>query len=72
MNRQIGEIDHDIDQHLKQHFAEQKKLLESIKGVGTQATWPKLGPLNRREIAKLAGIAPLNHDSGKKRGKRST
>jgi transposase len=78
LNRQIGDIDHDIDQHMKTHFAEQKKLLEGIKGVGagTQATWlatlPELGTLNRREIAKRVGVAPLNHDSGKKRGKRST
>jgi transposase len=36
------------------------------------ATLPELGPLNRREIAKLAGVAPLNHDSGKKHGRRST
>ncbi|MDR2091967.1 MAG: IS110 family transposase [Azoarcus sp.] len=78
LNRQIGEIDEDIDPHLKQHFAEQKKRLEGIQGVGvgTQATLlaalPELGMLNRREIAKRAGVAPLNHDSGKMRGKRST
>lgn len=78
LNRQIGEIDKDIEQHLKQHFAEQRKLLEGIKGVGvgTQAVLlaalPELGQLTRREIAKLVGVAPLNHDSGKMRGRRST
>jgi transposase len=78
VRRQIGEIDRDIEQYLKQHFAEQRKLLEGIKGVGigTQATLlaalPELGKLNGREIAKLAGVAPLNHDSGKMRGRRST
>jgi len=29
-----------------------------------------LGTLNRREIATLVGVAPLNRDSGKFRGKR--
>jgi transposase len=78
LNRQIGEIDEDIGSHLEEHFAEQKKLLEGIRGVGagTQAVLlaalPELGTLNRREIAKLVGVAPLNHDSGKRRGRRST
>ena len=31
---------------------------------------PELGKLNRREIAKLVGVAPINRDSGKKSGKR--
>jgi transposase len=76
LNRQIGAIDHDIDPHLKRHFAEKQKLLEGIKGVGigTQAVLlaalPELGKLNRREIAKLVGVAPLNHDSGRMRGRR--
>jgi hypothetical protein len=52
VRRQIGEIDRDIEQYLKQHFAEQRKLLEGIKGVdiGTQArllaALPELGKLN--------------------------
>ncbi|MGH8609758.1 MAG: transposase, partial [Gammaproteobacteria bacterium] len=31
---------------------------------------PELGTLDRKEIAALAGLAPLANDSGKKRGKR--
>jgi transposase len=31
---------------------------------------PELGELNRQKIAALAGLAPYNRDSGKKRGKR--
>jgi transposase len=34
------------------------------------AKCPELGQLNRREIAKLSGVAPLANDSGKHRGKR--
>lgn len=50
--------------------------LRSMKGLGpvTQATLlaqlPELGELDRRAIAKLVGVAPLNCDSGMKRGQR--
>lgn len=56
---------------------EKYNLLQSVPGVGPNlaATMlielPELGKLNRRQIAALVGVAPLNHDSGKKRGKRS-
>ena len=51
-------------------------LLETVPGVGaaTAATLiaelPELGRLNRRQIAALVGVAPMNHDSGKYRGLR--
>jgi transposase len=35
------------------------------------AALPELGTLHRREIAKLVSVAPLNHDRGKMRGRRS-
>lgn len=50
--------------------------LDTIPGVGlvTAVTvaveMPELGQLNRQQIAALAGLAPFNQDSGKKRGKR--
>ena len=34
------------------------------------ADCPELGQLNRHQIAKLVGVAPLNRDSGKQRGAR--
>lgn len=51
-------------------------LLRSAPGVGPVlattllAELPELGTLTRREIALLAGVAPLNADSGTLRGKR--
>jgi transposase len=37
-------------------------------------TWlselPELGHLNRKQIAGLVGVAPMNHDSGRHKGKR--
>jgi transposase len=38
--------------------------------LGLIGSMPELGTLNRRSVAKLAGLAPLNHDSGQFRGQR--
>jgi transposase len=51
-------------------------MLRTVKGVSHQSSrallafMPELGTLNRREIAALAGLAPFDHDSGNKKGKR--
>lgn len=58
------------------NWQEQAKRLDSIPGVGfitvvtVMAEMPELGQLNRQQIAALAGLAPYNRDSGKKRGAR--
>lgn len=78
LDRQIGQIDDDADRHLRHHFQDKLNLLKGLKGVGpgTQAmlmaALPELGRLGQREIAKLVGVAPLNCDSGKFKGKRTT
>lgn len=52
-------------------------ILQSAPGVGPQTScsliaWvPELGTLNRRQIAKLVGVAPQNRDSGLWRGRRT-
>jgi transposase len=33
---------------------------------------PELGTLSRRQIAALVGVAPLNNDSGRRIGRRTT
>jgi transposase len=53
-----------------------RALLESVKGVGPVlsatliAFMPELGALSDNQVAALAGVAPLNNDSGRFRGKR--
>ena len=53
-------------------------LLTSAPGVGLTIArvllveLPELGQLNRRKIATLLGVAPLNNDSGKRTGRRFT
>ncbi len=55
----------------------QRDLLSEVKGVGeiTALTLigdlPELGRLDRKRIAALVGIAPLNRDSGTLRGRRT-
>jgi len=57
-------------------WRERDDLLRSVPGVGPVlsltllAQLPELGQLNRRQIAKLVGLAPFNWDSGQWRGSR--
>ena len=73
-------LDKQIQEFLKQQkgWQEQSEILGSAPGVGpvTTATLlaelPELGKMDRKKIAALVGVAPLNYDSGKKRGYRKT
>lgn len=78
LDEQITDLEEKIAALIEtdEEFATKCKLLETVPGVGaaTSATLlaelPELGRLNRREIAALAGVAPMNHDSGQFRGQR--
>ena len=78
LDKQIAGLDRDLTNRLRASDAWRAKdnLLQGIPGVGAVtsvtllAKCPELGQLNRREIAKLTGVAPLANDSGKHRGKR--
>jgi transposase len=74
----LTSLDADLRQTLKASpvWHEQDTLLQSVPGVGPVvsltllAELPELGRLDRKQIAALAGVAPLNRDSGTLRGKR--
>ena len=57
-------------------WREKSDILQSTPGVGPVLSMtllsnlPELGTLNRKQIAALVGVAPLNRDSGSFRGKR--
>ena len=78
LEKALSDINKDIDQMIKQSpiWCKNNKILQSYKGVGpvTSATLlcalPELGSLDRKKIAALVGVAPLNCDSGKYRGRR--
>lgn len=69
-----AELRQSIEQ--KPEWREEYRILLSAKGVGPVlaltliAGMIELGKLNRREIAKLAGIAPFARDSGTFKGRR--
>jgi transposase len=57
-------------------WQQKNTLLQSVKGIGKitaalfLAELPELGTLSDKQIARLLGVAPINHDSGKHKGKR--
>jgi transposase len=78
LERRLAGLDGDLSQQMRSspRWREQDDLLQSVPGIGPVssatllAQLPELGQLNRREIAALAGVAPLNRDSGTLRGRR--
>lgn len=79
LEQELTALDDDLGQMLRQTplWRERENLLRGAPGVGPVLTLtllaelPELGTLDRRQIAALVGIAPLNRDSGSLRGKRS-
>jgi transposase len=60
------------------HLNEQRKVLETIDGIGKTISvqlltlLPELGHVDRKKIASLGGLAPHPCESGKKKGHRQT
>lgn len=78
LQAELKVLENEIEQFIQQcpAWKEKEVLLRSVPGVGPVtastllAELPELGTRNRQQIAALVGVAPLNKDSGKKRGKR--
>ncbi|QDT80798.1 Transposase [Gimesia maris] len=78
--KQLKKLDNEMLKVIEadQDMKEKSKILLSAKGVGPTTTanliagLPELGQLNRQQIAKLVGLAPLVRDSGKFKGQRRT
>jgi Transposase and inactivated derivatives len=78
LQEQISALDEEICQLLQSvpDWAEKVEILQSVPGVGivTAATLlaelPVLGQASHKEVAALAGVAPMNRDSGRRQGKR--
>jgi transposase len=76
---ELSELDRDIDGAIRKSPAWQADadLLASVPGVGKAtlrtliAELPELGRLDRRKIAALVGVAPINRDSGAQRGRKT-
>lgn len=78
LTRELGRAETDLEVLVRQSpiWRERDELLQSAPGVGPVlsftllAALPELGRLDRKAIAALVGVAPLNRDSGLFRGKR--
>ena len=78
LEQRIKALDKQLKDQLKcsTTWQQKDKILQSVKGIGfvtsvsLLADCPELGKLNRHQIAKLVGVAPLNRDSGKQCGTR--
>jgi len=79
LTKQLEDVDTDLSEAIQNSpvWCVNDDLLQSIPGVGRMvsrallAELPELGTLSREEIAALAGVAPVNRDSGTWSGKRS-
>jgi transposase len=80
LQKELSELEGDIGGSIRGTpvWRERDELLRSVPGVGNIvartliADLPELGRLDRKQIAALVGVAPLNRDSGKMRGRRTT
>jgi len=80
VDRQVAKIDKKIKDHIdsQPELREKADRLKDVPGIGDTTAHllvtelPELGRCTRRQIAALVGVAPINRDSGKFRGKRMT
>jgi transposase len=78
IQKEIAAVDRLLDKLIAEIPQGQARIdqLTSAKGVGRVLAYtliselPELGQLNRKQIAALVGIAPMNRDSGSFEGKR--
>lgn len=76
LKQELGDSDTQVAAHVQHHHAQLAQALTSVPGVGAAsvavllAELPELGQLDRRRVAALVGVAPLNRDSGQMRGQR--
>jgi transposase len=78
LSHQISTLDERIDHLLAtdQDFQQQAAVLRSIPGFGPVLTanligqMPELGTLDEKQVAALVGLAPINCESGKYKGRR--
>ena len=78
LEQELGDLHQDLADRLRRSplWREQEDLLRGVPGVGPALTFsllaglPELGTLSSKQVAALVGVAPLNRDSGRWRGKR--
>jgi transposase len=79
LNKEIDKAERDLDKAIQDSpvWKAKDELLQSIPGIGPVVSrtllveMPELGTLTREEAAALAGVAPVNQDSGTWNGRRA-
>jgi transposase len=79
LEKELDRADGELDKAIQSSpvWKAKDELLQSIPGIGPVvsrtllADMPELGTLSREEAAALAGVAPMNRDSGEWRGRRT-
>lgn len=78
LDKEVARIEAMLDEQVdaEDEWAEKKELLKSAPGIGNTMVYtlladlPELGTMSNKQAAALVGVAPINRDSGKLRGKR--
>ena len=78
LDQEVARIEKRLDSCIEQEssWSEKKALLKTAPGIGDTMVYtlladlPELGTLTNKQAAALVGVAPMNRDSGKMRGKR--
>lgn len=78
MEKQVEKIDKLLKERVlkEEQWREKRAIMHSMPGIGDVAVntllgdMPELGTMTQRQAGALAGVAPMNRDSGKLRGKR--
>jgi transposase len=78
LQQEVEKIDHELDEKLEpnKQYQQLEKQLRTVPGIGKVVAraviigLPELGQIDRKQVAALVGVAPINRDSGKFSGKR--
>jgi len=78
LNKEIERIEKRLSNQIESEaeWTEKQMILKSAPGVGDALVYTiladlsKIGDLNRKQVSKLVGVAPMNRDSGYQKGKR--
>lgn len=78
LEKQLQQLDDELDHQVRgsELWRQNDELLRTVPGVGQVTSYtlladlPELGQVNNKQVAALVGVAPLNRDSGKRKGHR--
>ena len=78
LDQEVARLEKQLDKHIEQEieWSEKKELLKTAPGIGNTMVYtlladlPELGSMSNKQASALVGVAPMNKDSGKAKGKR--